>query len=210
MSRKWSIDGDDSSQLPHGMVRIGYDADTQTYTYRDSDGSYWEGPQGSRYGRLTMVSKAPRCQAPNGRRRVVSAPPASLPPYYSPPQSQIRACYPYDSLGDDRLNNVNNIDDVGPWHGPIRQSPPTTFDEIFARGSAKNDPEIQPLPEEAPKKEKKLGRRKRMSLPAVFRLARHFQASRSSRTPDPNPPQPRRHTLTAVETHTAVSRSSNG
>lgn len=35
------------------MERVGYDADTQTYTYQDTDGSYWEGAPGARYGNLT-------------------------------------------------------------------------------------------------------------------------------------------------------------
>jgi hypothetical protein len=34
------------------MQRVGYDADTQTYSYRDQDGSYWEGDPGVRYGVL--------------------------------------------------------------------------------------------------------------------------------------------------------------
>jgi hypothetical protein len=33
------------------MQRVGY-ADTQTYSYRDQDGSYWEGDPGARYGVL--------------------------------------------------------------------------------------------------------------------------------------------------------------
>lgn len=34
------------------MERVGYDADTETYSYRDRDGSYWEGAPGARYGQL--------------------------------------------------------------------------------------------------------------------------------------------------------------
>jgi LysM domain len=54
MSRFSQYDSD-SERLPEGMTRVGYDADTQTYTYKDSDGSYWEGPAGARYGRLRRV-----------------------------------------------------------------------------------------------------------------------------------------------------------
>ncbi|KAM0335533.1 hypothetical protein ACHAQA_000581 [Verticillium albo-atrum] len=46
----------DEERLPEGMTRTGYDADTQTYSYRDSDGSHWEGAPGNEYGRLTRVS----------------------------------------------------------------------------------------------------------------------------------------------------------
>ncbi|RDW57446.1 hypothetical protein BP6252_13784 [Coleophoma cylindrospora] len=42
----------DEARLPEGMERMGYDADTQTYSYRDQDGSYWEGDPGARYGEL--------------------------------------------------------------------------------------------------------------------------------------------------------------
>ncbi|CEJ80161.1 hypothetical protein VHEMI00364 [[Torrubiella] hemipterigena] len=46
---------DDSSRLPEGMRRVGYDADTQVYTFQDADGSYWESAPGCEYGRLTRV-----------------------------------------------------------------------------------------------------------------------------------------------------------
>lgn len=48
----------DEERLPEGMQRVGYDADTQVYTFRDADGSYWESAPGCQYGRLTRVSGA--------------------------------------------------------------------------------------------------------------------------------------------------------
>lgn len=45
----------DEERLPEGMTRVGYDADTQVYTFQDADGSYWEGVPGSQYGRLRRV-----------------------------------------------------------------------------------------------------------------------------------------------------------
>lgn len=51
MSR-WSRYDSDDYRLPEGMKRVGYDADSQKYTYQDSDGSYWEGPAGAHYGTL--------------------------------------------------------------------------------------------------------------------------------------------------------------
>ncbi|KAK4232884.1 hypothetical protein C8A03DRAFT_39462 [Achaetomium macrosporum] len=57
---RWSHLDTDEERLPEGMTRVGYDADTQIYTYRDSDGSYWEGAPGVRYGKLHRVqSEAP-------------------------------------------------------------------------------------------------------------------------------------------------------
>lgn len=45
----------DEDNLPQGMTRIGYDADTETYTFSSADGSIWESSPGSRYGNLTRV-----------------------------------------------------------------------------------------------------------------------------------------------------------
>ncbi|KAL7284971.1 hypothetical protein ACG7TL_000060 [Trametes sanguinea] len=42
----------DSSRLPEGMKRVGYDSDTGRYYFRDRDGSLWEGPQGAEYGEM--------------------------------------------------------------------------------------------------------------------------------------------------------------
>jgi len=52
---RWSQYDEDDYRLPEGMRRVGYDGDTQTYTYQDADGSYWEGPSGARYGELRRV-----------------------------------------------------------------------------------------------------------------------------------------------------------
>lgn len=48
----------DEERLPEGMTRVGYDADTQVYTFQDADGSYWESAPGSQYGQLTRVGDA--------------------------------------------------------------------------------------------------------------------------------------------------------
>ncbi|KAK3331708.1 hypothetical protein B0T19DRAFT_85709 [Cercophora scortea] len=59
---RWAHLDTDEERLPDGMTRVGYDADTQVYTYRDTDGSYWEGAPGSQYGRMHCVKgpDAPR------------------------------------------------------------------------------------------------------------------------------------------------------
>lgn len=59
---------EDADRLPHGMVRCGYDADTQTYFFRDRrDGSTWEGTAGNYYGLMNRVSRA-RSLAPRAAR----------------------------------------------------------------------------------------------------------------------------------------------
>lgn len=57
---RWSHLDSDDDRLPVGMSRVGYDADTQIYSYRDADGSLWEGAPGCKYGTLHRV----RCTAP--------------------------------------------------------------------------------------------------------------------------------------------------
>ncbi|KAI1426987.1 carbohydrate-binding module family 50 protein [Xylaria sp. FL1777] len=55
---RWSEYDTDEERLPEGMQRLGYDADTQTYTFRDADGSIWESAPGNRYGQLRRVDAA--------------------------------------------------------------------------------------------------------------------------------------------------------
>jgi len=42
------------------MRHVGYDADTETHTYRDLDGNLWESKPGNQYGPLKMTYKAKR------------------------------------------------------------------------------------------------------------------------------------------------------
>jgi len=46
----------DDRRLPEGMKRVGYDADSGKYLFRDKDGSLWEGQEGARFGEMTRVS----------------------------------------------------------------------------------------------------------------------------------------------------------
>ena len=43
----------DEYRLPEGMKRIGYDADTGRYYFRDRDGVVYEGGQGAKFGEMT-------------------------------------------------------------------------------------------------------------------------------------------------------------
>jgi LysM repeat protein len=52
---RWSEYDTDEERLPEGMQRIGYDADTQVYTFRDAEGRIWESAPGNRYGRLHPI-----------------------------------------------------------------------------------------------------------------------------------------------------------
>ncbi|KAI3401947.1 hypothetical protein diail_6507 [Diaporthe ilicicola] len=62
----------DGGSLPEGMTRIGYDADTETYTFISKDGSIWEGSPGNRYGTITKVCHAPRKLSDDSRMKMES------------------------------------------------------------------------------------------------------------------------------------------
>ncbi|GAW22245.1 hypothetical protein ANO14919_117810 [Xylariales sp. No.14919] len=57
---RWSEYDTDEERLPEGMQRIGYDADTQTYTFRDAQGAIWESTPGNRFGHLQRVNDTTR------------------------------------------------------------------------------------------------------------------------------------------------------
>jgi len=64
----WSQFEEDSTRLPEGLKRIGYDADTATYTYEDSDGNRYEGAPSCEYGVLTEIgSSSPARQTYSSR-----------------------------------------------------------------------------------------------------------------------------------------------
>ncbi|KAJ4118852.1 hypothetical protein NW768_010590 [Fusarium equiseti] len=54
MSRVAHFD-DDHGRLPEDLQRCGYDADTNRYYYRDSEGRYFQSAPGNTYGRLEEV-----------------------------------------------------------------------------------------------------------------------------------------------------------
>ncbi|KAJ7091698.1 hypothetical protein C8R43DRAFT_1244612 [Mycena crocata] len=60
------VHDEDLVRLPVGMKRIGYDADTARYTFRDEEGNIYIGPPNQAYGSLTLVdSSEPPSDRPN-------------------------------------------------------------------------------------------------------------------------------------------------
>ncbi|KAF1919174.1 hypothetical protein BDU57DRAFT_512115 [Ampelomyces quisqualis] len=57
MGRFPDLDADEH-RLPEGMQRVGYDADTECYTFRDAAGKFFESARGSRYGDLRPATSA--------------------------------------------------------------------------------------------------------------------------------------------------------
>ncbi|KAK2462859.1 hypothetical protein APHAL10511_005057 [Amanita phalloides] len=55
---RWTQYDEDEYNLPEGMKRIGYDADTQCYYFKDKDGSIWRGTAGAKYSEMTRVSSS--------------------------------------------------------------------------------------------------------------------------------------------------------
>ncbi|RYO65145.1 hypothetical protein AA0113_g5224 [Alternaria arborescens] len=54
---RWTDVDSDAERLPDGFERIGYDADTQTYTFRDASGRVYESEPGNRYGELRATGE---------------------------------------------------------------------------------------------------------------------------------------------------------
>jgi hypothetical protein len=50
----------DASRLPEGYERIGYDADTQVYTFKSPTGELYESEPGNRYGELWPAGQRPQ------------------------------------------------------------------------------------------------------------------------------------------------------
>ncbi|KAF2680383.1 carbohydrate-binding module family 50 protein [Lentithecium fluviatile CBS 122367] len=57
---RWADQDSDEHRLPEGMKRIGYDADTQIYTFRDASGAIYESESGNRYGELWPAGRRPQ------------------------------------------------------------------------------------------------------------------------------------------------------
>ncbi|KAF2865232.1 hypothetical protein BDV95DRAFT_587152 [Massariosphaeria phaeospora] len=55
---RWADQDSDEQRLPDGMHRVGYDADTQTYTFQDAEGRFYESEEGNRYGKLWPAGQA--------------------------------------------------------------------------------------------------------------------------------------------------------
>jgi len=66
---RWTQYDEDDYRLPEGMKRVGYDADTQTYIFKDSDGSLWIGAEGAEFGELKRVeTSGPDLEASREKR----------------------------------------------------------------------------------------------------------------------------------------------
>jgi len=61
---RWTQYDEDDYRLPEGMERIGYDADTMRYCFRDRDGSLWKGAEGAEFGEMNRVDRLPSSVAP--------------------------------------------------------------------------------------------------------------------------------------------------
>ncbi|KAJ7662134.1 hypothetical protein DFH06DRAFT_1191610 [Mycena polygramma] len=57
---RWTQFDEDSTRLPEGVKRTGYDQDTARYTFCDQEGNIYLGPPHEEYGSLTLVGKSSR------------------------------------------------------------------------------------------------------------------------------------------------------
>ncbi|KAF1834795.1 hypothetical protein BDW02DRAFT_497582 [Decorospora gaudefroyi] len=74
---RWTDMDSDAERLPDGFERTGYDADTQTYTFRDANGNLYESEPGNRYGELQRVDS---CSADTEPAHSTIRPDGRVPP----------------------------------------------------------------------------------------------------------------------------------
>ncbi|KAJ7236422.1 hypothetical protein B0H12DRAFT_1238496 [Mycena haematopus] len=65
---RWTQYNEDSTRLPVGMKRIGYDADTARYTFCDREGNIYMGPAHEEYGLLSLVQETSSAASPTDDR----------------------------------------------------------------------------------------------------------------------------------------------
>ncbi|KAK4447786.1 hypothetical protein QBC34DRAFT_439737 [Podospora aff. communis PSN243] len=138
---RWAYLDSDEDRLPEGMRRVAYDADTQTYTYKDSKGVLWEGVPGARYGRLRRVDQNPN-----------QAPPL---PVFESDDKEIMGeepAYVLHDPDDDDEKKTNNTT----FDSILKENAPTTTTEprrahmrrwnSLSRAATKLIPKLPPLP----------------------------------------------------------------
>ncbi|KJA25223.1 hypothetical protein HYPSUDRAFT_64809 [Hypholoma sublateritium FD-334 SS-4] len=57
MTSRWTQHEEDSCRLPEGFRRIGYDADTRRYLFKDKHGALYQGEPGAEYGTMKPFPK---------------------------------------------------------------------------------------------------------------------------------------------------------
>jgi len=130
----WSQFDEDSTRLPPGFRRIGYDADTATYTYEDPDGIRYEGAPCCEYGVLTKTeSSTPARRIYSSRSNALhSSFPRSSTPQNSAerspaekthtekspvPQTDDTAQSPKSSFSSFEKSKENSLSEFPPWVG---------------------------------------------------------------------------------------------
>ncbi|KAJ7731201.1 hypothetical protein B0H16DRAFT_1583835 [Mycena metata] len=61
---RWTQHDEDSTRLPEGMERVGYDSDTGRY-YFSGGGRVWQGAQGAQFSEMTRVDDAGSTSSPS-------------------------------------------------------------------------------------------------------------------------------------------------
>ncbi|EKM59012.1 uncharacterized protein PHACADRAFT_249166 [Phanerochaete carnosa HHB-10118-sp] len=92
---------DDGPHMPAGMERIGYDSDTQRYTFRDSDGCIYEGNEYG--GTLTLISRPQKGQDDEPIRLMPNSPPRLQTKVKGVPESWTSATSFHDILPSQKI-----------------------------------------------------------------------------------------------------------
>ncbi|KAJ7439950.1 hypothetical protein FB451DRAFT_1301105 [Mycena latifolia] len=104
---RWTQYDEDSTRLPEGMERIGYDSDTGRYYFRDTAGAVWQGAQGAQFSQMTRVSGGAGASSTSPQAEDIEAAPrrsdgyqplatdTNARPKFSPNASAYRTLFPF-------------------------------------------------------------------------------------------------------------------
>ncbi|KZP29335.1 carbohydrate-binding module family 50 protein [Athelia psychrophila] len=86
---RWTQYDEDEYRLPEGMKRVGYDADSGRYYFKDRAGKVYEGAEGAEFSEMVPVSSAPAAIAEESSDDDLEAAPRRADGYQSlAPQSR--------------------------------------------------------------------------------------------------------------------------
>ncbi|KAF7977020.1 hypothetical protein HWV62_4968 [Athelia sp. TMB] len=98
---RWTQYDEDEYRLPHGMKRVGYDADSGRYFFKDSEGQMYQGAEGAEFSEMVPISGAPIVIGEETSDDDLEAAPSradgyqSLAPQSSRPSSAYRTLFPF-------------------------------------------------------------------------------------------------------------------
>lgn len=139
-SKRFTQDNEDATRLPEHMVRVGYDADTSQYTFRDShDGTLYTSEPGSEYGTLHPVAPSNTTSRPQAFEEIDPESPPSHEDLNAPKTFQEflpPSLMTSPSAGVDQAPKRNGVGSKLFRRSTLSPNANSTFNETRANGSA--------------------------------------------------------------------------